>query len=168
MDKNFLEFWGNFMLNAAKGQEQVEMLNRWMKGGVGGGFEELTAMFKKAYGLDSSSEKTPEYANFWKKASEDFLNSFKESLGLMGMVSKEEHISLIRKYETLKEKAENQEETIRHLRMLLGEKDIEQKQISEKFQELAKSQTDQFQELMKNFSQFYQGGFFKTEEKRDL
>ncbi|HAO20690.1 MAG: hypothetical protein BWK80_39345 [Desulfobacteraceae bacterium IS3] len=165
MDKNFLEFWGNFMLNAAKGQQQVENINRWMKGGSGDGFQELTSMFKKAYGLDSS-EKSPEYAGFWKKASEDFFNSFKESMGLMGMVSKEEHLNLVRKYETLKEKAENQDETIRHLRMLLGEKDIEQKEISGKFQELAKSQTDQFQELVKNFRQCYQGSSSKTEEKK--
>lgn len=163
MDKQFLEFWGNFMLNAAKGQEQVEMLNRWMKSGFGGGFEELTALFKKAYGLESSSEKTPEYFDSWKKASENLLNSFKESLGLMGVVSKEEHLNLVRKYELLKEKAESQEETIRHLRMLLGEKDIEQKEISGKFQELAKTQTEEFQELMKSFSQFYKGGFPKTE-----
>lgn len=161
MDKQFLEFWGNFLLNAAKSKQQVEDFNSWMKNSFGG-FGDITAMFKKAYGLDAP-EKTPEYADLWKKSSEDFLKLFKESVGAMGMISKEEHLSLIKKYEMLKEKAETQEETIRHLRMLLGEKDTEQKEITDKFQELAKSQSEQFQELVKNFSLFYKGDFSKTE-----
>jgi hypothetical protein len=33
MDRQFLEFWGNFMLNAAKSQKQLEDLTAWMKGG---------------------------------------------------------------------------------------------------------------------------------------
>lgn len=153
MDKNFLEFWGNFLLNAAKSKQQVEDFNSWMKNSLGG-FGDMTAMFKKAYGLDSIPEKTPEYTDLWKKSSEDFLKVFKESVGAMGMISQEEHLRLVKKYEMLKEKAETQEETIRHLRMLLGEKDTEQKEITDKFQELAKSQGEQFQDLVKNFTQF--------------
>jgi hypothetical protein len=159
MDKQFLEFWGNFMLNAAKSKQQVEDFNSWMKNSLGG-FGDLTAMFKEAYGLDSIPEKTPEYADLWKKSSEDFMKVFKESVGTMGIVSKEEHLSLVKKYEMLKEKAETQEETIRHLRMLLGEKDTEQKEITDKFQELAKTQSEKFQELVKNFIQF---GFVKKD-----
>jgi hypothetical protein len=162
MDKNFLEFWGNMLLGASKSQRQFEDVNRWMKGNFSGA-DDLTALFKKAYGLDSSSEKAPDYINLWKKASEDFLGAFKDYVSMMGMVSKEEHLNLIKKYETLKEKSETQEETIRHLRMLLGEKDTEQKEISDQFQDMAKKQTEQFQEMMKNFSQFYKGSFSNKE-----
>ena len=154
MDKNFLEFWGNMLLGASKSQQQMEDVNRWMKENFSGA-DDLTALFKKTYGLDYFSEKAPDYINLWKKASEDFLNAFKDYMGMMGMVSKEEHLNLIKKYETLKEKAETQEETIRHLRMLLGEKDTEQEKISAQFQDMAKRQTEQFRDLMKKFSQFY-------------
>ena len=50
MDKQFLEFWGNFMLNAAKSQKQLEDMAEWMKGGFTG-FQDLTSMFEKVYGL---------------------------------------------------------------------------------------------------------------------
>ncbi len=162
MDKNFLEFWGNLLLSASKSQRQMEDVNRWIKSNFSG-FDELTALFRKAYGLDYFSEKAPDYINLWKKASEDFLNGFKDCMGMMGMVSKEEHLNLIKKYEALKEKAETQEETIRHLRMLLGEKDTEQEKISAQFQDMARKQTEQFQDLMKNFSQFYKSSFSNKE-----
>ena len=158
MDKNFLEFWGNLLLNAYKSQRQMEDVNRWIKSNFSG-FDDLTALFKKAYGLDYFSEKAPNYINLWKKASEDFLNAFKDYMGMMGMVSKEEHLSLIKKYEALKEKDEYQEETIRHLRMLLGEKNTEQEKMSAQFQDMAKKQTEQFQDLVRNFSQFYKSDF---------
>jgi hypothetical protein len=46
MDSQFLEFWGNYLLAAAKGQKQLEDLNQWIRQGFSG-FEELTAMLKK-------------------------------------------------------------------------------------------------------------------------
>ena len=33
MDKKFLEFWGTFLLNAAKGQEQLEDMTQWFSEG---------------------------------------------------------------------------------------------------------------------------------------
>ena len=61
MDKNFLEFWGNFFINAAKGQQQLEDMGQWMSQGFKG-FEELTAMFRKCYGLDQLSPDAPDYS----------------------------------------------------------------------------------------------------------
>ena len=51
MDRQFLEFWGNYLLAAAKGQKQLEDMNQWLNQGFSG-YEELTAMFKKFYGLE--------------------------------------------------------------------------------------------------------------------
>ena len=107
MDRHFLEFWGNFLINVAKGQKQMEDIAKWMQQGFEG-FDELTGMFKKFYGLEHMEKDTPAYIETWKKASEDFIKSFKEYLCLMGVVPKEKVVS--------------QEETIKHLRMLLNEK----------------------------------------------
>jgi hypothetical protein len=46
MDKYFLEFWGNFLINTAKGQKQMEDMSKWMQQGFEG-FDELTGMFRK-------------------------------------------------------------------------------------------------------------------------
>ena len=161
MDKHFLEFWGNFLINAAKEQKRMEDLSKWMQQGFKG-FDDLTEMFKKFYGLEHMEKDTPAYMDTWEKASENFLNSYKDYLNSMGMVSKDEHLALIKKYEELKEKAAAQEETINHLRLLLEEKKTEsQKELVQGFQDLIEKQSKQFQETMETF-----GSFFKKENNQ--
>ena len=48
MDRHFLEFWGNFLVNAAKEQKRLEDLSNWMQQGFKfKGFDDLTEMFRK-------------------------------------------------------------------------------------------------------------------------
>jgi hypothetical protein len=55
MDRKFLEFWGNALLNAAKGQEQVENLNRLARDGFKT-FEQQLSLFQKLYDLDKKPD----------------------------------------------------------------------------------------------------------------
>ena len=153
MDRQFLEFWGNFMLNAAKSQKQLEDLTTWMKGGLKG-FEELSSLFQKVYGEGKVEEETPEGAKTWAAAQENFTQSYREYLALLGVVPREEHLALVRKYEELKEKVASQEETIRHLRMLLSQNNQEAyRDMAGTFEGLVQKQGDQFQQLMESFTQ---------------
>jgi hypothetical protein len=163
MDKNFMEFWGNFLINAAKSQKQFEDMTQWMGQNLSG-FDELTAMFKKFYGLDGLKEDSPDYVNIWQTAAEEFQNSFQEYLGLMGMVPKNEHLNLVKKYEELKRKVADQEETIEHLRMLLKDSDLDQSETIKGLTDLTAKQADQFQELMSSFGQFIKLGTTTSEE----
>ena len=161
MDKHFLEFWGNFLINTAKEQKRMEDLSKWMQQGFKG-FDDLTEMLKKFYGLEHMEKDTPAYLESWRNASENFLNSYKDYLNLMGMVSKDEHLKLIKKYEKLKEKAAAHEETINHLRLLLEEKKTEsQEELVQGFQDLIEKQSKQFQETMEIF-----GSIFKKENNQ--
>ena len=161
MDKHFLEFWGNFLINAAKGQKQLQDMSKWMQQGFKG-FDEFTDMFRKFYGLEHMEKDTSSYMETWKKASENFQKSFKDYLDLMGVVSKDEHLALVRKYEKLKEKVAAQEETIKHLRMLLEEKKFEtQGKLVQGFQEIIEKQSEQFQETMHTL-----GSFFKKDKNK--
>jgi hypothetical protein len=158
MERNFLEFWGNLLINAAKQQKQMEDLAQWMQQGFKG-FDEWTAMFNKFYGLEHLKKDTPAYMESWEAASERFFNSFKNYLDLMGMVPKNEHLALVKKYEELKEKVADQEETIHHLRMLLEKRRAEsQDEMVQGFQALIDKQSKQFQQTMETF-----GSFFKKE-----
>lgn len=155
MDPHFLEFWGNLLINAAKQQKQLEDLTQWMQQGFKG-FDELTAMFKKFYGLEHMEKDTPAYTETWETASENFLQSFSDVIALMGMVPKDEHLALVKKYEELKKKVETQEETINHLQLLLEEKKAEsQEELVKGFQDLIEKQSKQFQETMKTFGSFF-------------
>jgi len=156
MDKQFLEFWGNFMINAAKGQGQLEEMAKWMGQGFSG-FEDLTAMFKKSYGLDRMPEDTPDFLASWEKAAKDFQKSFKDYLSLMGVVPRDEHLKLVKKYEDMKKRVAGQEETIKHLRLLLDARGTaDQTEVVKSFQDLMNKQSEQFQELTENFGRFFQ------------
>ena len=155
MDRHFLEFWGNFLINAAKGQKQMEDISKWMQQGFEG-FDELTGMFKKFYGLEHMEKDTPAYIETWEKASDNFQQSFKDYLHMIGVVPKDEHLTLVKKYEELKDKVAAQEETINNLRMLLEEKKAEtQVELVKGFQEILEKQSEQFQETMETFGRFF-------------
>ncbi len=157
MDKNFLEWWGNFLLSVASGQRRMDDMDRWLSRGFKG-FPDLTDMMKQAYGVKDDARKEPDASAQWHKANEQFLESYGELLDGMGVVPKADHLRLVKKYEALKEKAAEQEETIRHLRMLSAEKppgEEEQEAAVQGFQEILQRQTEQFQELMGSLGRLY-------------
>lgn len=155
MDKHFLEFWGNSLLNAAKSQKQFEDMAAWVQQGFKG-FEEMTNLFLKIYGLDNLTKDSPDYFTAWTKAEEEFRKSFHDYMSLLGFVAKHEHLELVRKYEELKEKFESQEETVRHLRMLLSESQLkDQGELAKQFEDLIKNQNDQFRNLVDKFSKAF-------------
>ncbi len=161
MDKHFLEFWGNFLINAARGQKQIEEMSKWAEQGFTG-FDELPEMFKKVYGLENLEKGTPDYAATWERALKDFSKSFKDYLDMMNMVPKDQHLSLIQKYEALKKKVAAQEETIAHLETLLYKKKIEAHgAVVENFMDLVEKQSKQFKETMDTF-----GRFLKSEDDK--
>ena len=151
MDRHFLEFWGNFLLNAARGQEQVEEMAKWIQQGFSG-FEHLKGVFRDYYGLN---EESPEDLKAWKKAESDFRKSLKDYLSLFGVVPVDEHLALVKKYEELKDKVVAQEETIRNLRILLEEKGFDQARVISGFQELMVEQGEQFRKLVEGFFESY-------------
>jgi len=164
MDKNFLEFWGNLLINAAKGQRQQEDLTKWVAQGLKG-LENFSDMFRKSYGLDGMKEDSPEYLKQWQHATGEFQKSFKDYLGLMGVVPKAEHLALVQKYEELKERVADQEETIKHLKMLLDQRESSEETVTQTFQDLMNKQADQFQELMENLGQISKSTPFSREKK---
>lgn len=166
MDKNFLEFWGNSLLNAARSQEQFEKMTAWVQQGFKG-FEEMNARFLKAYGLGGRPEGSSDFSAAWKKAEEEFLHSFNEYMNLLGFVPKKEHLDLVKRYEEIKEKLSSREETIKHLRMLLSESKIEgQGEMTRQFSDLIRKQNDQFRDMMDNFSKAFKDSVSEKESKQ--
>ncbi len=155
MDEKYLEFLGNLFLNAARNQKQMEDLFRLSRQGFKG-FEEMAAMFRKFYGLENIEKDAPEYIKTWQSATEEFQNSFKEYLKMVGVVPKEDYMTLLEKYEELKKKVADQEETIRHLQILLRDKSVDQGETAKVFQDLMTKQSEQFMEMMNAIGQYFQ------------
>ena len=151
MDSQFLEFWGQYLLAAAKGQKQLEDLNQWISQGFSG-FEELTVMFKQFYGLEHSPQKNSDSAKAWENAVAGFHDSFNAYLDLMGVVPRDKYLALEQKCTALQNEVANQEETIKILRSLLTEEGTYQGETVKVFQDLVNKQSDAFETLMKKLT----------------
>jgi hypothetical protein len=152
MDRQFLEFWGNYLLAVARGQKQFEDVTRWIRNGFSG-VEELTALFRKYYGLEERDRDREQYSAAWEKAAADFKQSFRDYFAIMGWVSKEEYQVLAEENEALKQKVAAQEQTIARLRDLLKNPGIDLSEALSVFQDLIGKQSSEFQELMKKLSE---------------
>ena len=150
MDRQFLEFLGSFFLNAAKGQKQLEDMTRWISGGFSG-FDDLTRMFRKLYGMNGMPPASSDYAEAWEKASENFKKSYHEWLDLLNVIPKSD-------YQTLEQKVASQEETIRQLRKLLSEKGLPYADAVKGFTQMMEQQGHQFQELMDSLGKTFKKG----------
>jgi len=157
MDRKFLEFWGNFLLSAAKGQEQVENLNRLASEGFKT-FEQQLSLFQKFYGLDKKPDPSTPYAEMWSKAAADFTKSYQEFIGLMGMVPREDYEALAREHEALKKKAAELEEALRRGKKKPGGKDVDPAEVVKGFEGLMQKQAEQFQALMASYGKLYEAG----------
>jgi hypothetical protein len=155
VDEKYLEFLGNLFLSAAKNQKQMDDLVKLSRQGFKG-FEEMSAMFRKFYGLENIEKDTPEYITTWRNATEEFQKTIKECMTMVGGVPREDYINLVEKYEQLKKKVADQDETIRHLQMLLGDKSLDQGETVKVFQDLVKKQSEQFMEMMNTVGQYLQ------------
>ena len=151
MDRQFLEFWGNYLLAAAKGQKQLEELNQWIRQGFSG-FDDLTAMFKKFYGLERPPKENSDSAKAWENAADGFRNSFNAYLDLMGVVPRDKYQALEQDCAALQKKVADQEETIKVLRSLLAQEGTYQGETTKVLQDLVNKQAEAFEKLMRNLT----------------
>jgi len=152
MNRQFLEFWGKALLQAAKSQKQLEDLAKWMPRGFLG-FQDFTQLFKTSYGLNEVEDDNPDYLALWKKAEADFRESFKDYLNLLGGVPREEYAALARKNEELQAKVAEQAEIINYLRMLADDKGLGLEATTMEFQRLIKKQGEQFQQFLQGLGE---------------
>jgi predicted ribosome quality control (RQC) complex YloA/Tae2 family protein len=156
LDSKFLRFWGNFLLQAAEGQKRFEDLTRWMTAGLSGS-DDLTEMFKEAYGLKRKpgSDATP--SETWEKAAEQFRQAFADYLDLFDAVPRTRHEALRKERERLAKKVEEQANTISKLRAQLAESRMAEGRVLSGFQQLMDIQNEQFRQVSERMAQMFPG-----------
>jgi hypothetical protein len=154
MNKDFLEFWGNFLLQAAKGQRRFEEAMKWVQLGT----ESIEAQrdFWSSFGaVKKEIENKPDTVEMWEKSLEDFRKSFREFVKLYGMVPMDEYQVLLKKNEALEKKLAEQKRLPPKVRSA-GKKGLDvQREIEKGLQELIQKQGEQFKELMESITTFY-------------
>lgn len=154
MDKQFLEFLGNFFINTAKGQRQMEEMARWM-GLDFGEADGLTEMFRKMYGLEGIAPNSPDYAKAWEKASDRFRESFDKWIDSMDLTPKSKYLALKEKCDALEKELKKKDRAIERLEALLAGKGIPHAEAVLGFADLMEKQTTQFQELMEDMGKAF-------------
>ena len=117
------------------------------------GLEDLTAIFKKTYGLEQLPPNTRAYQRAWKKATADCRKSFKETFEQLGWVTEEEYHALWEENQKLRHELKERNHTIQSLKLLLEEKGLDQTQNLDVFKNLIHQQGKEFQKLMKSLSE---------------
>jgi hypothetical protein len=159
MDKQFLEFWGNFLLSVAKGQQQMDTFSRWMAQGMQG-YSELNAMFCKFYGIENGQDQKQ---GAWPSAQAAFEAAYKTYLEAVGAVPKSAYAALEKRLAESRRSLTEKQATITRLRAELSECRLSQGDTVRGFEELIKIQSDQFKELSTSFNRF----FSSSDENQD-
>jgi len=155
MDANFYEFWSQFFSSLAKGQKQIDDLNKWRDLGLEGA-DAFSSLFRKVYGLESSPAGRPAEANLWEKSAENFQKSMRDFLALFDVVPRQDYQDLMDECQALREKTAKQEETIAALRKRRGKKAAAPEETVEGLREVIRKQSDEFQSLMKAMANIFQ------------
>ena len=147
MSGSFLKFWGEFLLQAAEGQRQMEEITRWMQSGFPSSGE-LADLFRRCYGLstDSSSGK----GDHWQKATADFRDALEAYAPLWGWVPLDRYDQLRIENEELKTQLSEQARLIKRLEALMADEDMGHMTMVARFQNLIEDQSKAFDKLMQN------------------
>ena len=168
MDSKFLEYWGQLMINAAKGQKQLEAFQKLLVNSVNGlplsdssdkknkEDEDVMSLVAKVYGADKLSEGIPAYWQMMQNVAGTFQTSFQKYLRMIGAVPRDKYEILREKYEALEKKVAEMEKTIIRLQTQSDVKPDEPEGLTQGIKDLVLKQGEQFQEIMKSFQKLYQ------------
>ena len=151
MNRQFYEFWGAYFTNVARGQKQLEDLSAWMKKGFAG-TDDISALFRRCYGLDAPAPGGALDASTWQKAISEFQQTFTQFAEQWGWVTQTEHQQIIDKCAALEKKITQQQATISQLRDLLHQEGRGHAELFELFKGTFEEQSNQFNALMKSIS----------------
>lgn len=149
MDSRFLEFWGNWMLQAAKGQKSLEEMSGWISKSCNG-VEEFNRMMRRFCGMEEQpADKSPEAV--WEDSLALFSRAWEEYLILFDVAPKRAFDAAQAENEALKQRVREQEATIRKLRSRLLDQGADVGETVKGIQDLVQKQSSQFKELMSSF-----------------
>jgi len=156
MDKNMLEFWGHAFLNAARSQQQWEEMNKLFGPSKENDNYSALGAFFKSLGWPKADKMNPEeIAELVKKSVNVFQEFSKFYLNLFDVVSKEEHLKLLKENEELKDRIAQLEKVNDSYQNMSLKSASKQDQGMENLTQIMENQAQQFQELMKQINLFY-------------
>ncbi|GEM_PF-3203560 len=166
MYEKFLEFWGNALLSASKNKnssrdvinwisqnkDQLRYIASWVRQTYSG-FEEMKELYYKAWGLDENQVYRSEFLRKWKEAEKEFNQNISDFFAVFGAVPMHEHQAVLRENKKLQTRVEELEKRVEDLQERLQDKHVEDyRKMTQEANELMKTQSKEFQNLMERMS----------------
>jgi len=154
MNSQFMEFFGNYLIQAARWQKLAEQTSPGKAPGVMD-VADLGKLFNQFCSLNNPAEPaSAEFARMWQQAIENFQSAFCLNARLWGWVPQADYQTLQKKCDALEKITQKQDQTISQLRSLLEEKGLGQIELLQRFQSLIQDQSNEFQTFMQRFGAF--------------
>jgi BMFP domain-containing protein YqiC len=158
MNTNILEFLGQAFLNAARSQQQMEDMNKYFGQNIGADNPFVRSLFKSFGWQHSEKNDADDILEFTQKTSAAYKELFKVYLTMFDVVSREEHLRLIKENNDLKARIDELEKNINSQSNISDKDNFDPEKIVDNLTQIMKNQTQQFQELMKQLNQPYKKG----------
>lgn len=126
-------------------------MSAWMKRGFTG-TDDITALFRRCYGLNAPEPGGALDLQTWQKAIADFQNTFTQLAEQWGWVTQTEHQKILDKCAALEKKMEQQQNTITQLRNLLNQEGRGHAELFQLFKGTFDEQSKQFNAMMESIS----------------
>jgi len=151
MHSQFMEFFGNYLIQAARWQKLAEQSSPSVTPGVMD-VAEFGRLFQQACSIDGPAESaSAEYSRIWQQAIENFQSVFCPNARMWGWIPQADYQVLQEKCDSLEITIQKKDQIISQLRSLLEEKGLGQIELLQRYQSLIQDQSDEFQMFMKNF-----------------
>jgi BMFP domain-containing protein YqiC len=164
MDTKFYQFWGDFVQQALKGQIRSSDLMNLMQQGEGGS-DDVTAMFKKYYGLDQKAADAPDYVTLYQESLKHFNKSLDDLFSILDVVPRKDYLDLEQKNKRLEKKITELEAVITHLKVLLKTNSPDAEDGTGPLNQMLKTQNEHFLKMMDSLAEFY--GVKGSEDKKE-
>ncbi len=156
MDASFLELFGQMLIQAAKGQRQMDQFSNWRKQGFNAanlpGFNDY---FQRLYGLKNIAKESDQYGKLSQKAQADFLTAYGEFMGVMGLVPEKKYEALQQEFEALEKKCQAQEKMMTQLKAKLGKSKSPSDDLTDQLTDLIEQQRSEFSNTIKALSSIF-------------
>jgi|GEM_PF-4760546 len=156
MDANFLEFFGQMLIKAAKDQRQMDQFGQWMRQGFSAAdMSGMSDYFQRIYGFADITKESEQYPRMVQKAQADFLAAFGEFSGLLGLVPEKKYKALQQKFDALEEKYQAREKMIAQLRTKLKKGDDPTAELTGQLTDLIERQNSEFTKTVKSLGKLF-------------
>jgi len=132
-------------------QKQTEMIDSMLNVG---GFEEMSKMFGQ-FNFNESKSNDSDALKTLEGVSTLLRKMFNQYLEMMGVVSKQDYLELLAKYEVLKNKLSNQTNVMQDLGVFKNGNAVNIGDVAETFETLITKQNEQFQGLMEMSNNYF-------------